>query len=412
MPMPSAAIPVILDARMIRHSGIGVYLRGVLSGLAELQPPDIELTLLGDPDLVRGHLEPPLAGACRVVPFHAPIYSLREQIESALLLAKLRKELAGARGGTGTGTEAGTQARAAPVVHWPHYNFPLRWNGPLIVTVHDLIHTQLPPRAGTRLYQALLLLSLRRRLRRADRRRGPAAAAVTVSRHVKVLLQRQWRMPPQRVVIGGEGVTEVFRPPVDEEERRSGVESLRERFDLPRRYWLTVALYKPHKNLDMPLSWLGELWSAGEFPEVGLVMAGTGRPEALVDHARRDPALAAHVRVMPFLEPEDLRSAYWGAEALLFPSHIEGFGLPVLEAMRCATPVLCARRAPMTEFAREAAVFFDPESADEFRAGLGRLSDPRRDERIQRGLAAARGFTWKRVAERLVALWRQAAGAP
>lgn len=391
--MPGAALPVILDARMIRHSGIGVYLRGVLAGLAELQPPDIRLVLLGDPELLRAHLPSLLGGACRVVPFHAPIYGLREQIAAAALLGKLRKEL--------------ERTGPTPVVHWPHYNFPLRWKGPMVVTVHDLIHTQLPPRTGTRLYQAFMLRGLRRRLRRAGRG-GQQVFVLTDSRHVKVLLQRLWHMPPQRVVVGGVGTAELFRPPADERERRSGVEAFRARGDLPRRYWLTVGLYKPHKNFNMLLKWLGDLWRKGEWEEMKLVMAGTERPADLLEAVRRDSALDGHVCVLPPLEPEELRTCYWGAEALLFPSRIEGFGLPVLEAMRCGTPILCARRHPMWEIAHDAAVFFDPDSGIEFSAGLRRLADEGREKRMECGLAAARGFTWKRVAERLIALWRRA----
>ncbi len=321
------------------------------------------------------------------------------------------------------------------IAFWPHYNFPMLWRGPLVVAVHDVIHTQFPPRKGTRTYQAFVLRALLRRLRRADRRGAPTHVVV-LSRHVKVLLQRKWGFPAHRVWTVGAPVLPVFRPPKSEEDFESGFEEPTRALRLPRRYWLTVGLSRPHKNLSWLLEHLGRYWAAGEFPGVELVMAGTGQAAELLRMIDTDSRIRGRVKVLPALGTESLRALYWGAEALLFPSLAEGFGLPVAEAMACGTPVVASRRAPMNETAAGVAWFFDParradsEEPDDLLSALRVLSpggvrpwpapgavaggkrpdDAELEERLRRGIARAREYSPRAFVQRVLEVWHAAAG--
>ena len=109
---------------------------------------------------------------------------------------------------------------------------------------------------------------------------------------------------------------------------------------------------------------------------------------------------------------EQLVELYRGADCLLFPSLYEGFGFPVLEAMACGTPVVCANRTSLPEVAGDAAVLVDPDDTAAFAAALAEvLSSPaRRAELATAGLARAREFSWRRCADLTVAVYRRAVG--
>jgi glycosyltransferase involved in cell wall biosynthesis len=109
----------------------------------------------------------------------------------------------------------------------------------------------------------------------------------------------------------------------------------------------------------------------------------------------------------------DLAGLYSAATCLAYPSLAEGFGLPILEAMACGTPVLTSQCSAMAEVAGEAALLVDPRRTDAIAEGLVRLltEGPLRDELVQRGLDRARTFTWERTALATEAVYRTGAAA-
>jgi glycosyltransferase involved in cell wall biosynthesis len=131
----------------------------------------------------------------------------------------------------------------------------------------------------------------------------------------------------------------------------------------------------------------------------------------LVDRLR----LRDHVIFAGYVKGEDLPPLYSGAVAFAFPSLYEGFGLPVLEAMACGTPVLTSRASATAEVSGDAALLVDPMSVDEIAAGLRRvLTDAAlRTELSARGRARAATFSWRRAADETHAVYRRAyAGEP
>ena len=102
----------------------------------------------------------------------------------------------------------------------------------------------------------------------------------------------------------------------------------------------------------------------------------------------------------------ELAALYRGARCVLYPSLYEGFGLPVLEAMACGTPVVTSRGTAMEEVAGGAAVLVDPLDAAAIAAGIAD-AEARRAELVPLGLERARAFTWKRAADEVEALWKE-----
>ena len=123
-------------------------------------------------------------------------------------------------------------------------------------------------------------------------------------------------------------------------------------------------------------------------------------------------ACAASIRFAGMVSDDDLPLFYGAAEALVFPSLYEGFGLPLLEAMACGTRVLCSNCSSLPEVAGGAALLFDPENEDQIAEQMARIifeTDAQRAERIQRGVNRAAEFSWGRTAKTTLKLLKRVA---
>jgi glycosyltransferase involved in cell wall biosynthesis len=169
---------------------------------------------------------------------------------------------------------------------------------------------------------------------------------------------------------------------------------------------LSVAQKQPHKNLEVLLRGLAELDGG-----VQLVLAGA--PEAHEAELRRlagELEVDERVRFLDWVSAGDLEGLYRSASCFALPSLIEGFGLPVLEAMRQGTPVACSDRSALAEVAGDAALLFDPQDQTAVTEALRRLLG---DEELRRSLAErgrqrSREFTWRRTATETLASYRRA----
>lgn len=174
------------------------------------------------------------------------------------------------------------------------------------------------------------------------------------------------------------------------------VEALRAELDLTERYYLFMGLRDDHKNavlvLDTLASWEGDTGFAVLF--VG------GSPVAESVLAER--AGAVSVRVARRLSEAELRAAYTGATALLYPSLYEGFGLPVLEAMACDCPVICSDRGSLPEVAGNATIVIDPTSPRSLADAMREVPRPEvRARLIELGRANCTRFSWALTAKAL-----------
>jgi glycosyltransferase involved in cell wall biosynthesis len=118
--------------------------------------------------------------------------------------------------------------------------------------------------------------------------------------------------------------------------------------------------------------------------------------------------LENHMHFMGFVPEDDLPALYNGADLFAFPSLYEGFGLPVLEAMACGTPVITSNVSSLPEVAGNAALLVDPYNVDELAGAIRRiLSDPALAADLRaRGLERARQFSWERTAQETLEVYR------
>jgi glycosyltransferase involved in cell wall biosynthesis len=142
----------------------------------------------------------------------------------------------------------------------------------------------------------------------------------------------------------------------------------------------------------------------GDARERGYVLAiGTREPRKNLDVLE-----PLGVRIVDYVADEELPRLYRGADVFVFPSRFEGFGMPVVEAMACGTPVVCSNHPSLDEAAGDAAVRVDPENAADISRGIEEARD-RRDELVAKGLAHAGRFTWRATGEAILAGYRSAA---
>lgn len=263
------------------------------------------------------------------------------------------------------------------IIFSPGYNAPLALVRPYVLTVHDLNHIAVRENRSVakRLYYHLVLRSACLRARRV----------LTVSDFSRRQIIDWSGVQPDKVVNVGNGVGPAYRP--------DG-----ERYEAGYPYLLCVSNRKPHKN-ELRLI---EAFSRAQIdPRVRLLFTGGARDE--LNSAIRRCGVAGRIGFLGRIEEERLPSLYRGSLALVFPSLYEGFGLPVLEAMACGTPVLTSGVASLPEVAGGAALLVDPLSIDEIAAGIKRICEDHvlRRELRAAGLQRSADFSWDRVAERV-----------
>lgn len=373
----SASPRVAIDVRMAGHSGIGTYIRGLIGGMREIGIPDdiAPIALVGDPVKIAGY--PELAEAEVVVPFGAPIYSLREQFLFPI-------------------------PKRAALLHFPHYNVPRLVRTRFVVTIHDLIHLLMPEVLGSRLKRAISRSMLQHAAARAT-------AVLTVSEWSRRDIAQHLRIPEDRILVTPNAVTRGFQCPPAETIAR-----LRRELALPPRFFLAVGVYKPHKNFEFLVRCFVR-WTQARGPEApSLILCGPDkRGGVLLERlAVESGAKPGAVRVLPYLEHARLPGLYAAAEALIFPSLYEGFGLPPLEAQRVGIPVLASNASCIPEVAGHGARYFDPRSERELHAALSAvLDDPDQTRRlVETGRANEQRFSWETTASLTLAAYRQAMG--
>jgi glycosyltransferase involved in cell wall biosynthesis len=272
------------------------------------------------------------------------------------------------------------------VVHDAGYVVPPS-RAPLVATVHDLAFLEYPRHYGWR-----TLAVLRRGMALARRE----ARLVMCPSRTTIEACRAAGFDPARLRLVPWGVAAA---PVD----GAAVDALRARYGLDRPYVLFVGTVEPRKNLPRVL----EAFRGLGRDDVLLVLAGPrGWKEDVAD-----AAVDGGVRWLGAVARGDLGGLYTGAAAFVYPSLLEGFGLPVLEAMAHGTPVVTSAGTATAEVAGDAALLVDPLDTDAIAEGVDRvLRDPELSERLRsRGRIRAGGFTWERSAELAVEVYAEAA---
>lgn len=270
----------------------------------------------------------------------------------------------------------------AGVLH-TQYAVPPRWRGPSVVTVHDLSFVDLP-RLGSHRDWLFLRLTVPLAVRRA-------AVTLTVSGFSADAIVGRYRVDRDRVWVTPNGLDPGFGPDGPLPPRS-------------RPYVLVVGAIQPRKD---PITAL-RAFATLDRPDLDLVFVGPVRKDGDAFHrAVAELGLVGRVELLGHVAEDDLAALYRGAEAQLFPTRYEGFGLPALEGLASGTPLVASDIPPVREIVGDAGVLCPVGGVDAFAAGLRTvLADRARYARA--GPAAAARFTWRAMAERTAEAYRVA----
>jgi glycosyltransferase involved in cell wall biosynthesis len=230
-----------------------------------------------------------------------------------------------------------------------------------------------------------------------------ATHIIAVSEQSKRDVGDAYGIVPGKVTVIHEAADPRFRPQAAE-----AVAAVRARYGLPGRYLLFVSTIEPRKNLPRLLEAFERVHAAGLTDALVIVGKRGWLYEDFFAALERSPVREA-VLLPGFVPDVDLPAVYAGAQALAFPSLYEGFGLPVLEAMACGTPVVCSNTSSLPEVAGDAALLVDPGDTDAIAEALGcLLTDPGLSQELRaRGLEQAGRFSWHRAACETLDVYRR-----
>jgi glycosyltransferase involved in cell wall biosynthesis len=353
------------------RTGIGYYTEHLVDALIATAAPGDEIALIGNRALAP---IPAQKWAGRVRTAGAPIRYVWMQRDAGPLIE-----------------EAG-----ADFAVFPNYLAPLAAPCPYLNIVHDLALIRTPQFFNTR--KRLLVRPLLPLVARG------AVAVGTVSqasgRDVTALLG----VAPERIVMLPGAPHPACHPPDD-----AAIARVRARYGIARPYVLTVGTLEPRKNLPMLLRAFDRLrrqtgTAAAELDLVTVGAKGWRDRELRAELALR--LSSGHVHLLGYIPEEDLVALYGGAMMMAYPSHFEGFGLPVVEAMACGTPVVATDVEALHEVSGGAAILVPPGDDQALAAEIARLAeDPDARATARRlGLARAATFSWEATAERLWAV--------
>jgi glycosyltransferase involved in cell wall biosynthesis len=282
------------------------------------------------------------------------------------------------------------------LVHFPHFNVPIMYNKPFVVTIHDLTHTKFPGKKKSRIfhrlaYNAVLAAAVRK-----------SKSIIAVSQSTKNEILEYFGVAKDKIAVVYEGANELYSM-MDKQE---AFEQVHNSFGISKPFILYVGVWRRYKNLPALAEAFDRCVEAGLNME--LVLAGEPDPfypeikEAVYRIKNKD-----RIRELGRVSDEELKSLYNACNLFVLPSQHEGFGLTALEAAGCGAPIACSDISTLREVMGQAAEYFDPANIDNMTDVIrGVLSNPKRSEELANlALARTKHFSWKSAAEETIKVY-------
>jgi len=279
------------------------------------------------------------------------------------------------------------------VMHFPHFNVPLLYRKPYTVTIHDLTLSLFPGNKMTKWYQRLAYYIVIRNAVRKSKR------IIAVSENTKADIVQMLHVPAKKIEVIYNGVGDEFRMIDDASQFKKTLD----KYNIKKEFLLYTGVWRSHKNLPRLIHAFALLRTKYNL-DLQLVITGKDDPcypEA--KHATRFLNLENEVIFTGAVDEKELVYLYNAAMIYVLPSLYEGFGLPILESMKCGTPVVASNVSSIPEICGEGnAILFDPYNPEDIAEKIYTLY---RDadlqvKLIEGGMAHAREFTWEKMSEK------------
>jgi glycosyltransferase involved in cell wall biosynthesis len=373
-------IGIDYTAALKQSGGIGRYTRGLITTLASLDNEN-SYTLLATPDAPRDDLQ-------TFQPYSHVSHKLYPFSERWMTIGWHRFYL-----------PIPVEWFAGPVdlFHSPNFILPPTRRAKTLLTVHDLSFIRHPQGAVAALRKWLMQV-VPRSLARADH-------VLADSESTKHDLIQLFNIKADTITVVGAGVEERFQPVTDP----FILEAVRRRYELPpdRRFILGLGTLEPRKNF----TGLIDAYSRSPVRQTHHLVIAGGKGWLYQDifAAAETSPVAERIHLIGFVADDDLPALYSLADVFAYPSHYEGFGIPVIEAMACGTPVVCADNSSLPEVAGRAALQVTATDIAALAEALHRLATDHalRQQAVAEGFAQARKFSWPAATKRLLAVYHQ-----
>jgi len=268
-----------------------------------------------------------------------------------------------------------------------------------VVTIHDLI-TKIYPDKFTMKHKLIQNNLLPLILGKADK-------IIAVSNSTKNDIIKFYPEYIDKIKVIHEGVEPQFFPRNEKE-----IKEKLNRYKIDFKYILLLGTLEPRKNILRAIDAFIKLKQNKDIEEKLVIVGRKGWLYKEILERINEMSFSSDVVFPGFVEDDDLPFLYSGAEIFLYPSLYEGFGLPILEAMACGTPIITSEYSSLPEVAGNAAILIDSTKTEEIAKALERLSGNRglREELRKKGLKRAENFSWEKTAEKTLKLYEETFG--
>ena len=365
-----------IDCRMYssNFTGIGRYVYELVKNLREIDGENEYVLFFNDPEFAKFNDD---SGRFKKVLVNAKHYSFAEQIKFLRMIIKEKID----------------------VMHFTHFNAPVLYGCPTVVTIHDLTLHFFP---GKKMNNLFYKLAYKFCIKTAVLK---ARKVIAVSKNTKVDIKNILKIDEKKVEVIYEGVNDSFKPVND----KILLGEVLKKYGIEKEYLIYTGVWREHKNILGLIEAFSKLKS-----DVVLVITGkedkfySGEIYKLIDKL----GMKNRVIFTGLVSEEELVLLMGGAKVFVFPSFYEGFGLPPLEAMQCEVPVVSSVTSSMKEICFDAAEFFNPHDTDEMAKKMELVINDEnvRKKLIENGKKRVKEFSWEKMAGETLEVYKKAHG--
>lgn len=234
-------------------------------------------------------------------------------------------------------------------------------------------------------------------------------AIIAVSENAKKDIIWHYRVDSAKTFSIYDGVSSIFHP-LTETEKEKQKKYLKEKYQITTPYILDVSRLDPHKNIEVLIDAFSILKKEYKIPNKLVIVGGRHLPKysAMIEKKIQESGFSQEIFIAPYIEDEDMPAVYNLAEVLVFPSLLEGFGLPIVEAMRCGVPVITSDIPVLAEVAGGAAVLANPRDIRQLAGKIFEVlnNSSLRESLVVRGLERSKAFSWFDTANNFLKILR------
>lgn len=367
-----------IDARLYSQSGLGRYIRNLIAQLKRIDIKNEYFIFLTSQDFA--DFEETFN--FKKVLANYQWYGVWEQLKFPRLLKSYNLDL----------------------VHFPHFNVPILYRDPFVVTIHDLIHQHYATRQS----------STRNLFLRQIKKIGYSKAfgyAISKSKKifvpssfVKLQLEIEWKVDSEKIIVSLEAVDDQLIEMANKISSHQIKQTLK-KFNINNPFLFYLGNAQPHKNLTRLINVFKQIKQ--QKPELSLVLSG---PDSFFwQTIKKEAEKIEGIIFTGFITDEEMVALYKSTASFVMPSVEEGFGIPILEAMACGCAVVCAKAGSLIEVGGKAADYFIPWDEVNMRYHILKVLDSSslRKELIKRGLERYKEFSWKKMAQQTLEFYNQ-----